>query len=193
MHPEYYTLFSTKTICSQLQGEVLVDIKAILIGVIRSQQTPGAVAKALFVNNNGDGNGDINMRQILDDFKALYTSHAGGELKVSALWLKDAAINPINYGNMITKINVVDFYVLHNFQLKIFTKNHFVVFAMICQGVMPCFPIAPNVGITIDALKIYHCTYFWNSHFSIQAFVKILANLHEAPCKKHLFSEGPPL
>ncbi|EGO28215.1 hypothetical protein SERLADRAFT_405854 [Serpula lacrymans var. lacrymans S7.9] len=41
-------------------------------------------------------------------------------------------------------------------------------------------PIMPTIGITIDALELYHCAHFRNPHFFIQAFIKTLVDLHGA-------------
>jgi hypothetical protein len=49
---------------------------------------------------------------------------------------------------------------------------------LVHQGVMPCLPISPTVGITMEALKLYCVAHLRCPHLSIQAFVKTVCDLH---------------
>jgi hypothetical protein len=62
--------------------------------------------------------------------------------------------------------------------VDILPTDQFITSALIRQGIMPCSPINPTVGITTDALKIYRVANLRNPHLSIQAFVKTLCDLH---------------
>jgi hypothetical protein len=43
---------------------------------------------------------------------------------------------------------------------------------------MPCSPLVPSVAIAIDVLELYRVTNLRSPHLSIQAFVKMLCDLH---------------
>ncbi|KAI6045471.1 hypothetical protein EDC04DRAFT_2865357 [Pisolithus marmoratus] len=45
-------------------------------------------------------------------------------------------------------------------------------------SIIPCSPITPTVVITIRALELYCVSYYHNPHFSIQAYMKTLCDLH---------------
>jgi hypothetical protein len=49
--------------------------------------------------------------------------------------------------------------------------------ALVRQGVMPCSPISPTVGITTEALDLYRVAHLRSPHLSIQAFVKTVCDL----------------
>ncbi|KII92210.1 hypothetical protein PLICRDRAFT_104028 [Plicaturopsis crispa FD-325 SS-3] len=70
--------------------------------------------------------------------------------------------------------------------LPILPTDRFIASAFVRQGVMPCSPIAPTVGITTDALELYRVAHLRDPHFSIQAFVKTLCDLHSVPFQRHL-------
>ncbi|KAG1727459.1 uncharacterized protein EDB91DRAFT_1239526 [Suillus paluster] len=46
----------------------------------------------------------------------------------------------------------------------------FIASALVCQGVVPCSPISPSTGVTMQALNFYHIARKCNPHFSIQAY-----------------------
>jgi hypothetical protein len=50
--------------------------------------------------------------------------------------------------------------------------------ALIRQGILPCSPISPVVGITTEALEFYRVAHLRSPHLSIQAFVKTMCDLH---------------
>ncbi|KAG2350209.1 hypothetical protein BDR05DRAFT_971794 [Suillus weaverae] len=58
------------------------------------------------------------------------------------------------------------------------STNHFVASALVRHGVIPCSPISPSVAISIDALELYRIAQLHNPHFSIQAYVKSICDLH---------------
>ncbi|KAG1889612.1 uncharacterized protein F5891DRAFT_1131821 [Suillus fuscotomentosus] len=57
---------------------------------------------------------------------------------------------------------------------------------MVHQGVMPCLPISPTVGITTEALDLYRVAHLRSPHLSIQAFVKTVCDLHGVEFHRHL-------
>ena len=62
--------------------------------------------------------------------------------------------------------------------VDILPTDQFITSAFVRQGIMPCSPINPTVGITTDALELYRVANLRNPHLSIQAFVKTLCDLH---------------
>ncbi|KAG0701438.1 hypothetical protein DFH29DRAFT_982689 [Suillus ampliporus] len=54
----------------------------------------------------------------------------------------------------------------------------FLTSVLVRQGLIPCSPITPSVTITIDMIEFYRVAHLRNPHFSIQAFVKTLCDLH---------------
>jgi hypothetical protein len=61
--------------------------------------------------------------------------------------------------------------------LSILSTDSFIASALIQQGVVPCSPISPSTGVTMQALNLYHIARQCNPHFSIQAYVKMLCDL----------------
>jgi hypothetical protein len=62
--------------------------------------------------------------------------------------------------------------------VDIFPTDKYITSTLVRQGIMPCSPINPTVGITTDALEFYRVANLRNPHLSIQAFVKTLCDLH---------------
>ncbi|KAG2061021.1 hypothetical protein BDR06DRAFT_979256 [Suillus hirtellus] len=58
--------------------------------------------------------------------------------------------------------------------------------ALVRQGVMPCSPISPTVGITTETLNLYHVAHLRSPQLSIQAFVKTICDLHGVAFHRHL-------
>ncbi|KAG1775054.1 hypothetical protein EV702DRAFT_1199651 [Suillus placidus] len=58
--------------------------------------------------------------------------------------------------------------------------------AIVRQGVMPCSPISPTVGITTEALDLYRVAHLRSPQLSIQAFVKTMCDLHGVAFHRHL-------
>ncbi|KAG1868650.1 hypothetical protein F4604DRAFT_1881541 [Suillus subluteus] len=58
--------------------------------------------------------------------------------------------------------------------------------ALVRQGILPCSPISPMVGITTEALEIYRVAHLRCPHLSIQAFVKTICDLHGVDFHRHL-------
>ncbi|KAG0698993.1 hypothetical protein DFH29DRAFT_983677 [Suillus ampliporus] len=56
--------------------------------------------------------------------------------------------------------------------------NVFLTSALVHQGLIPCSLITPSIAITIDTIEFYRVAHLRNPHFSIQAFVKMLCDLH---------------
>jgi hypothetical protein len=65
-----------------------------------------------------------------------------------------------------------------NVSLTIASTDRFVASALVRHGVIPCSPISPSVAISIDALELYRVARLRNPHFSIQAYVKSICDLH---------------
>ncbi|KAG1719798.1 hypothetical protein EDD22DRAFT_983278 [Suillus occidentalis] len=54
------------------------------------------------------------------------------------------------------------------------------------MGIVPCSLISPSVGITIDALELYCVARLRSPHFSIQAYVKSICDLHGTIFQRYL-------
>ncbi|KAH7918250.1 hypothetical protein BV22DRAFT_1024902 [Leucogyrophana mollusca] len=70
--------------------------------------------------------------------------------------------------------------------LTILPTDDFIASALIRQGVIPCSPISPSVGITINVLEFYRVAHQRSPHYSIQAFVKTICNLHGVQFQRYL-------
>ncbi|KAG1871810.1 hypothetical protein DFJ58DRAFT_713769 [Suillus subalutaceus] len=70
--------------------------------------------------------------------------------------------------------------------VTIASTDHFVTSALVRHGIIPCSPISPSVTISIDALELYRVAWLWNPHFSIQAFVKSICDLHGTVFHRYL-------
>ncbi|KIK40552.1 hypothetical protein CY34DRAFT_24782 [Suillus luteus UH-Slu-Lm8-n1] len=75
-------------------------------------------------------------------------------------------------------LKVVDTFYADNVSLTIASTDRFVASALVRHGVIPCSPISPSVAISIDALELYRVARLCNPHFSIQAYVKSICDLH---------------
>ncbi|KAI5987296.1 hypothetical protein EDD15DRAFT_2199661 [Pisolithus albus] len=76
------------------------------------------------------------------------------------------------------QLTVVDVFSAEKIGFATKPYDNFVASALVCQGIIPCSPITPTVVITIRALELYRISYYRNPHFSIQAYVKTLCDLH---------------
>ncbi|KII93196.1 hypothetical protein PLICRDRAFT_383096 [Plicaturopsis crispa FD-325 SS-3] len=108
-------------------------------------------------------------------------NHDAGFFTRLADWTRDASAD-----SGCTEVTVVDIFTVKKISLPILPTDRYVASAFVRQGVMPCSPIAPTVGITTDALELYRVAHLRNPHFSIQAFVKTLCDLHTVPFRRHL-------
>ncbi|KAG2034623.1 hypothetical protein BDR03DRAFT_869707 [Suillus americanus] len=70
--------------------------------------------------------------------------------------------------------------------LRILPTDATIASALVRQGVMPCLPISPTVGITTEALELYHVAHLRSPHLSIQAFVKTVCDLQGVEFHRHL-------
>ncbi|KAG1844390.1 hypothetical protein F4604DRAFT_1884460 [Suillus subluteus] len=84
-------------------------------------------------------------------------------------------IPDINAGAIAIK--VVDMFYTEKVPLTILTTDFFIASALFNQGVVPCSPISPSMGVTIESLNFYHIARQHNPHFSIQAYVKTMCDL----------------
>lgn len=62
--------------------------------------------------------------------------------------------------------------------VNILPTDQFITSALVRQGIIPCSPISPSMGITTNVLEFYHVANLRSPHLSIQAFVKTLCDLH---------------
>ncbi|KAG1760782.1 hypothetical protein EDD22DRAFT_980489 [Suillus occidentalis] len=81
---------------------------------------------------------------------------------------------------------VVDAFFAEKLLLKISSRARTIASAMVRQGVMPCSPISPVVGITLETLEFYRVAHLRSPHLSIQAFVKTMSDLHGVEFHRHL-------
>lgn len=65
-----------------------------------------------------------------------------------------------------------------NISLTIESLDRFVASALVCQGIVPCSLISPSVGITVNTLELYRVARLHSPHFSIQAYIKSICDLH---------------
>ncbi|EGO30599.1 hypothetical protein SERLADRAFT_404701 [Serpula lacrymans var. lacrymans S7.9] len=84
------------------------------------------------------------------------------------LWLKGLQMSQ-NKGKIVYEV------------LVMLPTDRFITSALVRQGVMPCSPISPTVGITSDTLELYRVAHIRTPQISIQAFVKSLCDLHGLP------------
>ncbi|KAH7923679.1 hypothetical protein BV22DRAFT_1105986 [Leucogyrophana mollusca] len=90
----------------------------------------------------------------------------------------------VNSGSI--SIKVVDLFSAEKVSLIILPTDDFITSALVRQGVVPCSPISPVVGITIDALEFYRVARQRNPHYSIQSFVKTICDLHSVQFQRYL-------
>ncbi|KAH7904942.1 hypothetical protein BJ138DRAFT_1118930 [Hygrophoropsis aurantiaca] len=90
----------------------------------------------------------------------------------------------INAGQ--TTIKVVDIFCTASTTLAILPTDTFVASALVRQGIIPCSPISPTVGITIDTIDFFRVARQRNPHFSIQAFVKTICDLQGVQFQRYL-------
>ncbi|KAG1880790.1 hypothetical protein F4604DRAFT_1578517 [Suillus subluteus] len=83
-------------------------------------------------------------------------------------------------------MTVIDAFFAEKVILKISSTDHTVASALVRQGVLPCSPISPVVGITIEALELYRVAHLRSPHLSVQAFVKTMSDLHGVEFHRHL-------
>ncbi|KAG1831413.1 hypothetical protein F4604DRAFT_1946633 [Suillus subluteus] len=81
---------------------------------------------------------------------------------------------------------VVDAFFAEKLLLKISSRDRTIASAMVRQGVMPCSPISPVVGITLETLEFYRVAHLRSPHLSIQAFVKTMSDLRGVEFHRHL-------
>ncbi|KAG2058969.1 hypothetical protein BDR06DRAFT_980317 [Suillus hirtellus] len=62
----------------------------------------------------------------------------------------------------------------------------FIASALVHQGVIPCSPISPTTGITVQAVEFYRIARQRNPHFSIQAYVKTMCDLQGVQFRAYL-------
>ncbi|KAG2089876.1 uncharacterized protein F5147DRAFT_780521 [Suillus discolor] len=74
-------------------------------------------------------------------------------------------------------VTVVDTLFAEKFILKISSTNITIASALVHQGIMPCSPISPVMGITSEALELYRVVHLRSPHLSIQAFIKTICDL----------------
>ncbi|KAG2135775.1 hypothetical protein DEU56DRAFT_737641 [Suillus clintonianus] len=74
-------------------------------------------------------------------------------------------------------VQVVDVFYAERLPLTILSTDAFIASALVRQGVVPCSPISPSTGVTMEALNLFRIARQRNPHFSIQAYVKTLCDL----------------
>ncbi|KAG1888193.1 hypothetical protein F4604DRAFT_1877353 [Suillus subluteus] len=83
-------------------------------------------------------------------------------------------------------ISVIDMFYAEKATIQILPTDATISSALVRQGVMPCSPISPTVGITTEALDLYRVAHLRSPHLSIQAFVKTVCNLRGVEFHRHL-------
>ncbi|KAF9245375.1 hypothetical protein BU15DRAFT_71124 [Melanogaster broomeanus] len=118
---------------------------------------------------------NIQMHALIDSY--IQWSHDQGQTNGrSAFEGVDQA--DIDAGAERWKVRVVDVFRAEEVICTIKPNDSYIASALIHQGLMPCSPISPTTAITINALELYHTAHLRSPHFSIQAFVKTLCDLH---------------
>ncbi|KAG1744664.1 uncharacterized protein EDB91DRAFT_1050458 [Suillus paluster] len=88
--------------------------------------------------------------------------------------------------------NVIYCAVANKITLKISSINHTITSTLVHQGVLPCYPISPVVGMTgTEALELYCVAHLRGPHLSIQAFMKTMSNLHRVCFLTHSLPSQP--
>ncbi|KAG1728938.1 hypothetical protein EDB19DRAFT_1939615 [Suillus lakei] len=83
-------------------------------------------------------------------------------------------------------ISVIDVFYAEKVNLRILPTDATISTALVRQGLMPCSPISPTVGITTEALDLYRVAHLRSPQLSIQAFVKTMCDLHGVGFHRHL-------
>ena len=68
--------------------------------------------------------------------------------------------------------------------MTILPTDKFVTAALVRQGVIPCSPIMPTVGVSVDVIELYRVAHLRSPHLSVQAFVKTLCDLRTVGAKR---------
>ncbi|KIJ57766.1 hypothetical protein HYDPIDRAFT_34807 [Hydnomerulius pinastri MD-312] len=108
----------------------------------------------------------------------LQWSHDRDQTNGSSFFTESVDQMDVNSG--IWKLNVVDVFRLGAGKVNLAIKSNdaYITSALVRQGLIPCLPISPSTAITIGALEFYRTAHLRSPHFSIQAFVKTLCDLH---------------
>ncbi|KAG1796177.1 uncharacterized protein BJ212DRAFT_1450658 [Suillus subaureus] len=119
-----------------------------------------------------EGTDDFDFDNVWNGTEPLPISHTGGKFNdltrdiLGDTWKIEWAMT------------IIDVYFAEKVILKISPTDNTVASALVCQGVLPCSPISPVVGITTEALELYHLAHLRSPHLLVQAFVKMMSDLH---------------
>ncbi|KAG1793324.1 uncharacterized protein HD556DRAFT_1479424 [Suillus plorans] len=97
---------------------------------------------------------------------------------------KDVDADDVNAGQVF--IEVVDIHHAEKVHLSILSSDMYLASALVRHGVIPCSPINPSVGMTIDCLEFYRIARQRCPNFSIQAFTKTLCDLQGKRFRSYL-------
>lgn len=70
--------------------------------------------------------------------------------------------------------------------LKMYQGDAFVSSSLVRQGVIPCAPFEPTVGITVRVLELFRIAHLHCPHLAIQPYVKTLCDLRDVPFRGYL-------
>ncbi|KAG1841143.1 hypothetical protein DFJ58DRAFT_666711 [Suillus subalutaceus] len=115
---------------------------------------------------------------------SLEKSQKGFKSFYDRLRSEETEVTDLNGGQW--PVTVVDAFFAEKFVLKISSTDRTIASALVRQGVMPCSPISPVAGITLEALELYRVAHLRNPHLSIQAFVKTICDLHGVEFHRHI-------
>ncbi|KAG2124204.1 hypothetical protein DEU56DRAFT_923609 [Suillus clintonianus] len=97
---------------------------------------------------------------------------------------ENLGLDGFDYGQW--PMSVIDVFYAEKVILRILPADATISSALVRQGVMPCSPISPTVGITTEALDLYRVAHLRSPQLSIQAFVKTMCDLHGVSFHRHL-------
>ncbi|KAI6142300.1 hypothetical protein EDD17DRAFT_1662346 [Pisolithus thermaeus] len=78
----------------------------------------------------------------------------------------------------LLSVLVLDVFCTKKTSITVGPTDCYLTSALIRHGLIPCSPITPKVTITVHTLDLYHTTRQCCPHLSIQAYVKLLCDLH---------------
>ncbi|KAG2030173.1 hypothetical protein BDR03DRAFT_987260 [Suillus americanus] len=140
-----------------------------------------------------DESKEMGFGDVLDGTEPLPISHAGGDFwnmnQAFAVYLAwSLEKSEAGFKSFYDRLQSEDSYLesAENVTLNILSADRTIASALVCQGIVPCSPISPTVGIMMEVLELYRVVHLRSPHLSIQSFVKSVCNLHGVEFCRHL-------
>ncbi|KAI6034650.1 hypothetical protein BKA83DRAFT_4470170 [Pisolithus microcarpus] len=85
----------------------------------------------------------------------------------------------------LLSVLVLDVFCAEKTSITVGPTDRYLTSALVHHSLIPCSPIVPKVTITVQALDLYRTARQRCPHFSIQAYVKSLCDMHGVPFHNH--------